>query len=74
MPDFLTSHRKEAILNSDICEKLDSQATYHHGERGLPRGEADKVTLVAPTEACGVVPCLTGSGTSYNAFESRVRL
>ena len=50
MLDILTSCRKEAILNSDICEKLDSLPTYHHGERGLPRGEADTLTVVAPTE------------------------
>ena len=37
-------------------------------------GEADKVTVGAPTEACGRVPFLTGSGTLYHAFESKVRL
>ena len=36
MPDFLTSHMRETILNSDLCEKLDFLPTCHHGERGLP--------------------------------------
>jgi hypothetical protein len=50
MPDFLTSHRKETILNSDICEKLDFQLTCHYSARGLPLGEADDVTVVAPQD------------------------
>jgi len=48
MPDFLTRHRKETILNSDICENLDFQLTCHYSARGLPRGEADEGTVVAP--------------------------
>jgi hypothetical protein len=35
---------------ADIFEKLDFRPTCHYSARGLPRGEADDVTVVAPQD------------------------
>jgi hypothetical protein len=58
MPDFLTSRRKEAILNSDMHEKLDFRPTHQYRERPAT-GAMDTRMLVARPKSVDQQPSIT---------------